>query len=352
MAGVVGSHPSVYSKSPRLWSAAFSALDLPAVYVPFDVSHSQVDAFFNASREASRLLGFNVTVPYKERVIRQLDDVDAEARRIGAVNTVVRTRDGRLLGANTDGQAVGSVLTRRLNAQALNAKPPSLLVLGGGGSARAAAVGLGRAVPGADVFIFNRTDDRAEQVASAVNAAGGHGQVLSSEDLDRQLPDVSALVNATSVGMAGVIKVPGGVTWLEPFSALAPALAPALRERPAGGPSPANNRPPREWTQTAWKLIAANLEMSLRRAMLLAPQAFVLDLVYAPLETVLLKHVRWTGHEGENGLSVLAAQAAEAFVRVCAPLLDGRDQDEVRRMVESAMSAAVESGAKSGTISE
>lgn len=343
LAGVVGTHPSAYSKSPHLWSAAISALGIPVAYLPLDVPSTRIDDFFIASRAAPRLLGFNVTVPYKERVIPYLDDIDAEARRIGAVNTVVRTRDGRLLGANTDGLGVGAALIPRLNTRTPSGKP-SILVLGGGGSARAAAVGLGHAFPGADILICNRTDGRAQHVASAANAAGARGHVLSDEDLDRRLPEVDVLVNATSVGMAGVIEVSGGVTWLEPFSALAPAPAPVLHERSPGGPTSGSRKPPRQWTKTAWTMIAANLEISLRRAVSLAPQAFVLDLVYAPLETVLLKHVRWTGHECMNGMPVLVAQAVEAFVRVGAPLLEGRDPHEVRRLVESTMRGAVEGG--------
>jgi shikimate 5-dehydrogenase len=72
--------------------------------------------------------------------------------------------------------------------------------------------------------------------------------------------------------------------------------------------------------------------------MRLRPEAVVLDLVYAPAESVLLKHARWTGHAVVNGEPVLIAQAVEALLRLCGPLLSGRA--DVRKVVRGAMYAA------------
>src|SRR6185369_11660378 len=101
-AGVIGDTPSQYSKSPVMWNAAFSLLNLDAVYLPFDVPSSRLKAFAAALQESEHLLGVNVTVPYKIEIINYLDAVDPGAARIGAVNTVRRERDGRLIGYNTD----------------------------------------------------------------------------------------------------------------------------------------------------------------------------------------------------------------------------------------------------------
>src|SRR5688572_7837685 len=112
IAGVIGEAPSHYSKSPRLWEAAFRQLAINATYLPFDVVDARVGELLAALRGSERVMGVNVTVPHKVRVMDFLDDLDPGARRIQAVNTIVRTRSGRLIGYNTDGEGfVQSILT-------------------------------------------------------------------------------------------------------------------------------------------------------------------------------------------------------------------------------------------------
>ena len=146
-AGVVGDTPSQYSKSPVMWNAAFSLVDLDAIYLPFDVSSSRLKAFAAALQESEHLLGVNVTVPHKIEIINYLDEVDPAAARIGAVNTVRREKDGRLIGYNTDGEGfVQSLLVPQPGAptpllESLDGK--TVLLLGAGGSARAIAFHVG-----------------------------------------------------------------------------------------------------------------------------------------------------------------------------------------------------------------
>ena len=102
-AGIIGDRPSQYAKSPSLWNAVFKALELDATYLAFDVDEPKLKGLCDALRGSERLLGCNVTVPYKVKILEYLDDLDPKARGIGAINTIVRTGDGRLIGYNTDG---------------------------------------------------------------------------------------------------------------------------------------------------------------------------------------------------------------------------------------------------------
>ncbi len=329
-AGVVGDHPSTYSRSPAMWNAAFAALGLPAVYLPFDVPPPALEGFIAACRHIPSLMGFNVTVPYKERVAPLLDDVTPEAALTGAVNTVVRTVEGRLLGANTDGPAV----LRALEDVSGPEEGP-IVLLGAGGAARAAGVAIGAAWPRREVLIHARTPARAVEVTEMIRRAGGPADVVSDDGLEAALASAAFIINASPVGMTGPIRTERGVIWLEPFSALAPASPPSV---PAGN---GHRAPPAEWWRAAWSGIVSNLEVSLQRAMRLNPRAAVLDLVYAPAETVLLKHARWTGHPAENGAIVLLRQAVDGFMRLCGPALGSGAPADATRVVEQAMAQAL-----------
>src|SRR5256885_1334128 len=97
--GLVG-HPLEHSISPVIQETALAALDLPAVYLPFDLSPGSLEAFWLAM-DRLRIRGFNVTHPLKESVAQRVDEMDADAERLGAVNTVV-VDDGWTNGHNTD----------------------------------------------------------------------------------------------------------------------------------------------------------------------------------------------------------------------------------------------------------
>jgi shikimate dehydrogenase len=130
-AAVIG-HPVAHSRSPAMHTAAYRALGLDWEYTAVDVDPAGLPAFV-ASLEADGYAGVNVTVPHKQAVPPLCDEVSAEARRCGSVNTVL-VREGRLRGETTDGRgllwALGPV------------QPAAALVLGAGGAARAAVTAL------------------------------------------------------------------------------------------------------------------------------------------------------------------------------------------------------------------
>jgi len=179
-------HPAGHTRSPAMHNAAFRALGIDAVYLAFDVAPAALAPAIAGAR-ALRVRQLAVSVPHKETVIAHLDEIDATARRIGAVNTVT-WRDGALLGANTDWLGVVRALERATPLAGRRAA-----VLGAGGAARAAVHGL--LERGARVTVLNRTVARARELASALGAAAAG----SLDDLAGGRFDV--IVNATSVGL-------------------------------------------------------------------------------------------------------------------------------------------------------
>ncbi len=328
-----------------MWNAAFAASGMPAVYVPFDVIPEQLEAFLAACRGMPTLLGVSVTVPYKERAAAAVDALDADAAGVGAVNTILRTPEGTLLGANTDGKAAYQTLEADLGIGP-RTDGFRLLLLGAGGAARAVAAAVAARAPRAEILVTTRRADRGAACVEAVRRMGGRAALVGDGVLEAILADVEVVVNATPVGMTGPQRTEGGTTWLEPFSALAGAPAP-VHSPPGGalgavveGEGAMPVAPPPEWWPRAWPAIVTNLEISLRRALRLRMGAGMLDLVYAPSETVALKHVRWTGHRGANGSRMLLLQAVEAFLLLSRPLLQHRPLASATT-VAAAMAAAL-----------
>ncbi|MSR44208.1 MAG: type I 3-dehydroquinate dehydratase [Phycisphaerales bacterium] len=269
--GVIG-HPIAHSRSPAIHNAWFREAQIDARLFPMSVAPSW-EAFKATVGEmfGSSILDFYgaaVTIGHKEHAIRFVDEsggrVDARARRIGAANTIGRDDDGALFALNTDADAI-------LDALGCAVSGTRALVLGAGGAARAAVVGLASA--GASVVIANRTERRATSVAvelarPADYHAGHHAGELPALDVHAmklsQLPHerFDIIVNATSAGMDG-----GGSTDENPLPHEVP----------------------------------------------LDSHTVVLDAVYAPAMTPLLAHAAQSGARCVGGWEMFLAQARRQF---------------------------------------
>ncbi|OGG18995.1 hypothetical protein A3D78_07780 [Candidatus Gottesmanbacteria bacterium RIFCSPHIGHO2_02_FULL_39_14] len=153
-----------------LYNAAFKALNLNYVYVPFAVTD------LKKAVDGIRHLGINavgVTFPFKIEIIKYLDELDGNAKRIGAVNAVIN-RNGKLIGVNTDGQ--GAVLA--LKEKNVNLKNKKIIILGDGGASKSIAV--------------------------AVSDEGGKISLLNRKNLsvlNKEIKKADIIINATTVGM-------------------------------------------------------------------------------------------------------------------------------------------------------
>lgn len=152
--GLIG-HPVRHSLSPRMHTTLFGRIGLDAVYLAFDV-HPDRSAQVGDAIRTLDLVGVNLTVPFKERVIGQLDQQTQAVEEAGAANVVTHI-DGWLTGYNTDGEGLVRSLA---DEQGWRPEGKRCLVLGAGGAGRAVAASL--AAAGAErVCILNRTEGRA-----------------------------------------------------------------------------------------------------------------------------------------------------------------------------------------------
>lgn len=345
LCGLIGDHPSGYSKSPAIWNAAFRALGLDATYAPFDVALANLAGLVAACRTEPRFLGANVTVPYKQAIVPLLDELDPVAERLGAVNTVARTPEGWLVGANTDGRGAVDSLTQAWPGRSTpflsTLERQSVLLIGAGGSARAVAFAVAEAIgPEGRLFVANRTPEAALELGAAVGAVFGNCQGLDEADAELLAPGLDLVVNATTRGQAGPRPAGSGrLTYLEPYSALGPAAPPTFPDRP--GEEEAERL--RVWFPSAWPDIRDNHAASSRFLNQTSPRTAFFDLVYAPSETMMLRQARWAGHATLNGQGMILFQAVAAFCDwIVRPELEARDLEAVatRRAVLEAMAMA------------
>ncbi|EDM73117.1 shikimate 5-dehydrogenase [Roseobacter sp. AzwK-3b] len=252
LAGVIGS-PIAHSKSPQLHGHWLKVNGLRGHYIPMDISPNDLETVLRTLPKMG-FVGLNVTVPHKEKVMEFADLVTDRATLIGAANTLIFRKDGRIHADNTDGY--GFIQNLRENAPNWDPKAGPAAVLGAGGAARAVVASLLDAgVP--EILISNRTRVRAEALKTDF---GKRLTVVDWVQAGNMLEEAVTVVNTTSLGMIG---------------------KPPLRV-PLDG---------------------------------LRKDAVVTDLVYAPLKTRLLAEAEEAGCVTVDGLGMLLYQAVPGFER-------------------------------------
>ena len=230
LAGVLG-FPVGHSRSPGMMNAAFGELGIDWRYLRLPVSPERFDETVRAL-PASGYLGANVTIPHKVAAHDLCDELTEAAAAIGAVNTLAFA-DGRILGDNTD--AGGLIDALDLDVEGVRA-----LVLGAGGTGRAAVWALREA--GADVAVWNRTPERAAELAEEFGVRHA-----------RAPEPARVLVNVTSLGMHGE-DLPGQVG----LAAVEPDVVADVVY--GGGPTPLCR-----WGEQQGARVVDGLEMLLRQ---------------------------------------------------------------------------------------
>jgi shikimate dehydrogenase len=248
-------NPVEHSLSPAIHNAAFQHLGLNFVYVAFKVE--DVEGALRGLRALTGIRGVSVTIPHKVAVLPYLDEIAPTARNIGAINTIVS--DGsRLTGYNTD--ASGAMAALRAGGAPVDGG--RVLLLGSGGAARAIAFALCMDAKVSALTILAILDQERDTLVRDLRDKTGAsvtGQQLTSDMLGRSIPNVQVMIHCTPVGMS----------------------------------------PKVDETCVPAKLLASHLT--------------VMDIVYNPLETRLLKEARQAGCRTVRGVEMFLQQAVGQF---------------------------------------
>ncbi|WP_368185573.1 shikimate dehydrogenase [Aestuariibius sp. HNIBRBA575] len=252
LAGVIG-HPIAHSKSPRLHKHWLKKHGLPGDYIPMDVKEADLEQVIRTLPKAG-FVGVNITIPHKVSVLQIADLVTDRATLIGAANTLIFRKDGKIHADNTDGY--GFISNLKQGAPGWRADTGPVTVLGAGGAARAVISSLIE-VGAKEILLTNRTRPKAEGLQAEF---GSKVRVIDWVQAGNAIEDAATLINTTSLGMEG---------------------QPELRV-PLDG---------------------------LQRG------SVVTDLVYTPIQTHLLKTAEQAGCVTVDGLGMLLHQAVPAFER-------------------------------------
>ena len=247
--GVLG-NPIEHSMSPLIHNDAFEKHSIDGVYLPFCVEDTELQQAVEGLK-ALGSGGFNVTVPFKSRILPYIDVLDDFANEVGAVNTVV-IKDGQLYGYNTDGPGFVKgllSLTERIEGK-------NVMIIGAGGAARGIYFALAQSGV-AQLDLANRTVSSAEQLLADYRGTI-RSKAMSLVEAERSLGQYDIVIQTTSVGLAN------------------------------GNASP----------------------LSLEE---LNQNAIVCDIIYNPLQTRILKEAKERGNKVQNGVDMFVYQGALAF---------------------------------------
>jgi len=250
--GLIGD-PVDHSLSPAIQNIAFRSVGLNSVYLAFPVAEGKLRPAIQGLRSL-RIRGFNVTTPYKETVLRYLDNVETGAAEMGSINTVANEGD-RLTGFNTDG---AGALNAMMEA-GISVDRQKVLLLGAGGAGRAIAYAL--AACSCSLKLVNRTSSRTSRLAKSLRTKYRikvEAPPLSPNGLHKCVQEADIILNASSMGMDGRNNPPIDKTWIR---------------------------------EDQW----------------------VFDIVYRPTRTKLLQHANSVGARTINGLDMLVNQGACSF---------------------------------------
>jgi shikimate dehydrogenase len=251
-------HNISYSLSPVIHNTAFKIAQLPFTYLTVDIEPERFDKALEAVQTLN-FAGANVTIPYKETVLKYTTALSESAQKIGAVNTL-HLKDGTIFGDNTDSDGFYNAYMNELHLL----KNGTVLIIGAGGAARAVCDTLIRKITPHRIVIANRHAERSRPLLAHLKHAYGYDSVhwisISDPGLEKTAGEASGIIQTTPVGSG---------TYAE--------------------------------------------ESPVSDSFRFTKNHIVIDLIYNPVETVFLRNAAQSGARTRNGVSMLLHQAALSF---------------------------------------
>jgi shikimate dehydrogenase len=274
-------------KTPRLWNSAYKKLNLSYANAMLVGKVSDAAKIADALRKDSRYLGGGAGVGFKDVIVNYLDEIDPLAEKIGAVNFIQKTADGKLKGYNTDGMGYAASV-QELFAQLGKSLKGKAIIIGAGGTGNAIAFMLAKL--GMKIVIVNRSLEKAEKLAGRINEyfqlkEGFAVRTQAEEKLRSEVKDADLIVNVSTKGATGDF---------ENHHALAPAQK-------------------HEEETMHQQLLKKNHETAEEIFSLIPKTAIISDIVLRETDTPFLKRAKELGFQTLDGIPMVIGQAVEAF---------------------------------------
>tara|TARA_B100000989_G_C19529862_1_gene468991 strand:+ start:1125 stop:2108 length:984 start_codon:yes stop_codon:yes gene_type:complete len=292
---ILGLTPSQGARSPKLWNKVYKKTNSQCRMYPADVSNKNLKNLIRFLKIDKKFKGGSITAPYKEEIMKYLDIIDLDAKKIGSVNTIVKKKN-KLVGFNTD--YFGALTTiKKINCK------KNILIFGAGGASKAVILALCKRFKRSNYFFYNRNSKKFNFLKKFPYIK--KIKILKNLSQISIIKDIDLIVNTSSVGFDSWIKKNNGSFNLKFFSPLTKIKNLTLNK----------NKDLRSFRKKNLKLILEdtnNLKVFFQKN----NKIDIFDIIYQPKNTRLLKFAKINGNKIYNGLEMNLIQAVKGFMLV------------------------------------
>ena len=292
---ILGLTPSQGARSPKLWNKVYKKTNSQCRMYPADVSNKNLKNLIRFLKIDKKFKGGSITAPYKEEIMKYLDIIDSDAKKIGSVNTIVKKKN-KLVGFNTD--YFGALTTiKKINYK------KNILIFGAGGASKAVILALCKRFKRSNYFFYNRNSKKFNFLKKFPYIK--KIKILKNLSQISMIKDIDLIVNTSSVGFDSLIKKNNGSFNLKFFSPLTKIKNLTLNK----------NKDLRSFRKKNLKLILEdtnNLKVFFQKN----NKIDIFDIIYQPKNTRLLKFAKINGNKIYNGLEMNLIQAVKGFMLV------------------------------------
>ena len=290
---ILGLKPSEGARSPKIWNKFYNKLKIDCKMYPADLSNKNLKNLVICIKKDSSFVGAAVTMPYKETITKHIDILDKFAKKIGSINTIVR-EDNKLKGYNTDYLACKNLINKFKNKK-------KILVLGLGGAGKAVLVATIEIFRNKEIIVFNRDIKKVKKFLKSFNEK--KIKILKNYDALAKLKKIDLVINSTSVGFDLWQKNKKGFFNLKFFSPLSNLNKIAE----------VKTKNEKNFINVNQKLLISNSNQT-ELFFKTNQKASIIDIIYQPLKTKLIRISKAKKIKTENGLKINKLQAIKAFI--------------------------------------
>ena len=289
---IIGLTPSRGARSPKLWNKVYKKKNSKIRMYPADVDKKKLKHLLKLLKNDANYIGGSVTAPYKIEIIKFLDSVSPEAKKIGSINTIAREKQ-KLIGYNTDYHGALSTLNNFKNKK-------RILILGAGGASKAVITAILKKFKNAKLFFYNRNKIKLDLFIKKIGLRKKYKIFRNHNSFTRYEYDL--IVNTTSIGFDSWIKHKKKFFNLIFFSPLS-----ELKNI-----KKINNIDYQKFKIYNYSKISRD-NMNLKSFFSKNKKLDIFDIIYNPKKTKLIKFSEKYGNKIHNGLEMNLIQAVKAF---------------------------------------
>ncbi len=290
---IIGETPSIGARSPKLWNSAYKVFKKKCLMFPFDVYDNNLEKLISELRKDNRFIGGSVTAPYKEKIIKYLDGISQESKKIGSINTLIK-KNKKIYGENTDYYGTLYSLKNISNRK-------KILVLGCGGAGKAVIIACLKKFNKSKFMLHNRNKNKVKNFIKNLEKKNLIKIVNNYNEL-KNLKNLDLIINTTSIGFDSWVKEKNDFKNLKFFNPISDLKKIKHVKKKIS----------QNFLNRNFRIINKNFN-ELNKFYAKNNDAVIFDIIYNPLMSQFLKIAKNSNLKTINGLEMNLYQAIKAF---------------------------------------